>query len=202
MVEYRKLPGWKKINPYTRAEIILVSEGVKPGATSGDFNEELLISTLERLDIYHTEPERIESKGKVKITVTYAKLKSDFDAVTYEEGKGVEKHDVDEGHRALGKFYGYPKCCVDQYVEDKKNSRTSRFVEKMKELIEKEGEYPEELEYLVPSMTPCDPKCPDTLKTLRTWKETLEKHDPDAAKALRRFNKKWLEEYLEKNLSK
>jgi hypothetical protein len=196
MVEYRKLPGWKKINPYTRAEIILVNEGVKPAACSGDFNEELLIKTLERLELYHTGVEHRKERGKVKATVDYAKSKSHLDMLDRE----IEDDFV--VMREFGKFYGYPECCVDQYVKDKKNSQNSGFVEKMKELVEKEGKYPEELEYLVPSMTPCDPKCPNALKTLGKWKETLEKYDPDAAKALRKFNKKWLDKYLEKNLSK
>jgi hypothetical protein len=194
VVDYKKLPGWKKLNPITRAEIILVNEGLKPGATSWDPNEELLIKTLERLDIYHGPVKYGQDKVA---TVDYAKQKPHFDML---EKLDEEVKDIESEIRFWGKFYGYDKykeCCVEKFATDKKHFKTG-FPKQVRDLVKKEGKYPEELEYLVPSLTPCEPKCPYVLKILREWKEVLEKHDPDAAEALREYNKERMDGIIKK----
>jgi len=30
----------------------------------------------------------------------------------------------------LGEFYGYPKCCIDSFIDDTKRTRTQRYVHK------------------------------------------------------------------------
>ena len=74
-------------------------------------------------------------------------------------------------------------------------------IEAVQALLEGEP-IPEEFLYLMPSQTPCSIHCQKSKELLKKWKETLERYDPEAAKALRNFNErnimKTFKEYVKK----
>lgn len=192
-----KSEDWKKIDPLTRAEVLLVAEGLKPATTTGDLVSTYypLLSCLKQLGLKHEEP--IFRKGP------YTKI-PEYVITVYKGDKTIEELNrrlldpslnTKQVWRAYGEAYGYQDCCITRYsnaeiqAPNKKSIEHVVFDKELEDLKEAGKEYPDVLDYRVPSMTPCSVYCEKTLKLLGSWKEALEKHDPEAAEALKMFNK-------------
>jgi len=182
---------WRSIDPFLRAELLLVIEDVKPGAfIAGDwgpFQRIIRESDLEctsrssQYDIHlHAcvaAPERLREFFRDKLQPLTNKTVADI-------------------HRIDGKFLGYPQCCVKEYSHQsmirpfgaKKSDTKHPFRRELGAMIAEHGSYPAVFDYRPPAFTPCSAHCDDAIATLNTWKDALERNDPDAARALVEFN--------------
>jgi len=39
-------------------------------------------------------------------------------------------NNIKEWYRLLGKYYGYPKCCIDIFILEKKRTRIQRYIDR------------------------------------------------------------------------
>jgi hypothetical protein len=186
-----KSQEWKNLNPLDRASILLVSEGVKPGTTIGSRNRPELENVLKRLGLHHLPPK----KSKKNYTYTIAK-----DDKTLSD---LIRNDIDlrvngrQMTKIRGRFYGFPECCIDNFAGskiylDKDISKMPvwiSFRDILKQYKAKNGSYPEQHDYRVPGMVPCDVECKNALSLLNEFKKALNKYDEAAAETLKTFNK-------------
>lgn len=181
---------WKELCPLTRADIILVAEGVKPATTTGDDIDTYfpMLKCLENLQLKYTE---LKFSKKDEYVLTIYKDEKIIDNLNR---KLLDPNlNIKQVWRANGEAYGYEDCCITRYSNaeiQKPNEKSIDYVvffKEMEDLKKENKNYPEALDYRI--STPCSVNCEKTLKLLGTWKETLEKHDPEAAEALKSFNK-------------
>lgn len=181
---------WKALDPLDRACILLVAEGVKPGATFGSEHRGGVERVLEELRLPYLPPEWD------RYDYTYTAARDDKTLSDY-LGKLLKINlNQRQAHRAHGIFYGYPECCIDKYVSSfleygKGCQRKSNvpFNNLLKEYERLNGSYPEELDYRIPVMVPCKVDCGDALKVLRKYRDVLLEYDSEAAEELKLFNK-------------
>ncbi|MDP2668369.1 MAG: hypothetical protein Q8P07_00850 [bacterium] len=188
--EIYKSPEWKDLNPVSRAELLLVAEGVRPGTFSGDFQSFKKFAEMMGLEaVLNSDPLDINPVYKIAAPEM---IKKHFQEVL----SLPENASPYEFWRINGKFLGYPECDIEEYMNPVKNMEErkkmpediSNFDFEIKKMIKKGEKYPEEFDYAAPAYTPCGARCENAIKMLKTWKETLEAADPEAAKALKMFN--------------
>ncbi len=188
--EFYASSEWKGLDPLTRACILLVSEGLKPGSTFGSTYRVGVESILDKLRIPYLAP------YWHKYDYVYTVGRNDKTLSDYIGNLLDENLTSRQAHRAHGTFYGIPECCIDEYVGAKvlngKNqgrSRPASFDELLSQYETENGSYPEELDYRIPGTRPCKVDCGNTLKVLREYRDVLLSHDSEAAEELRGFNK-------------
>ncbi len=196
-IRLRKMPKkdiyrgkeWKELDPLRRGLILLVSEGVKPGATFRSKYRVELERVLEKLQLPYLSPAWDEDR--------YIYTVARDDKIILEYFGWLLNKDLTpkQFHRANGFFYGIPECCIDEFVgtsllSEKDTRRRVGFDDLLKEYEVVNGKYPEELDYRVPGVTPCEVDCDNMLKLCRTYKDVLLRYDNDAAEELRLFNKR------------
>ena len=181
---------WSKLDPLRRALILLVSEGVKPGATFGLRYRVGLERVLEKLRLPYLSPEWDKNR------YFYTIAKDDKTLLKY-VGQVLDK-DITErqAHQIYGIFYGIPECCIDKYVgafivnENFFYKRGKVFFDDLlKEYQRLNGGYPDELDYRIPGITPCKVDCDNMLKVCRQYRDVLLQYDREAVEELRLFNK-------------
>lgn len=184
---------WKQLDSVDRAQLLLVAEGVKPGAIiGGDFtNFKNVVKKMGLVATLNTHPFILYPVYTVstpqRISEYYRKVLSVPEGITPEEF-----------HRINGEFLGYPPCCIEEYIKPQNNLEARKKYSPSKvisnvdfevaQLLEKGKIYSEELDFCPPAFTPCSAYCPRALEILRTWKEILELADLEAAKELQIFN--------------
>jgi len=179
---------WNRIDPLERADILLVSEGVKPGATFGVKYRTNTEKVLEKLKLPYLPPRWHKSRYSYHIAMSDKTLESYL-------GKLMDKNlTLQQAHRAHGQFYGYPDCCIDAYVTPQiitnRNYRPRKnvfFSHVLKEYEKTNGSYPEALDYRIG--VPCSVECPEALKQSECYRDVLLEHDKEAAEELKLFNK-------------
>lgn len=193
--EIYRSPEWKALPKLDRAQLLLVAEGVKPGAIiGGDFtNFQKIIEQIELDTHLNTEPLDLEPVYEVASPAVLAQRYHELVSLP-------EKTPDEEYHRINGRFLGYPACCTEEYITPTKNRETirkqygkkhremSNFDYEAGQLIKTGQPYPEELDYRPPTYTPCRATCPNALAKLKKWQLVLEQADPEAARWLQRFN--------------
>jgi hypothetical protein len=189
---------WLSLDAQSRAELLLVIECVKRGATTSLALDPFLRVIRQTPLAYR----KIRKKGKE----TTLRIGPPHILQQYEQTMDDAKSRDDE-HRASGWFHNYPECCIEQYIspptaQDRK-ARTSRyrfrswrFGREMEQKILAEGTYPDVFNYRPPAFTPCSIDCEDATTLLQGWKDLLELHDKAAAGALVAFNKQHMPEKL------
>ncbi len=194
--EVYKSPEWKSLDPIDRAQLLLVTEGARPGAIiGGDFTSFQKI--VEKMDLAtHLNSEDWE------LGPVYEVARPEILSQRYRELVSLsEKTPAEEFHRFNGRFLGYPSCCTEEYINPTKNrgkiikqygakgqEKIPNVTYEVSQLIEQGQQYPKELDYCPPTYTPCSATCPNALATLRKWKQLLEYADPEAAEQLKQFN--------------
>lgn len=91
----------------------------------------------------------------------------------------------------IGRFLGYPECCIREYVAPitlELDGWKSRFHKELDKLRREGKDRPPELYYAPAQFIPCGVYCPSAIKILGIWGEMMEKYDPVAAEELRRLN--------------
>lgn len=188
-----KSPEWQQLNEIDRAQLMLVAEGVKPGTTiGGDFtNFPKILDQLGLTSTLDTNPLLLEPG----YTVAKPEVLSQY---LREILSAPENADYTIFHKIVGKFLGYPECCTEEYCNPQRNLQErgkkspSKFLsnvdyEQTLE-IDNTGTYPQELDYLPPSFTPCSAHCEAALKQLNQWMRVIKTGDPKAARELQLYN--------------
>ncbi len=172
--------AWKELNLLSRAQLLLVIEGVKRGTIiQGNRNGFLGIlkdAGLEykiNSDPHHLKPAFTVAKKEILEEVAHRKI--------------CLPKDVPSGeyHRINGWMLSYPPCCVEAYI-----SGQSRFDRELSDIIKQTGKYPDVFDYRVPPFTPCNTNCEKAINTLSSWKKAIDKTDKEAAQELVYFNRK------------
>lgn len=173
---------WRSIDPLTRAEILLVSEGVKP-ATRTSENADKYFGFMTCLNYLGINITNVKFKKNEFVLTAYKDIKAFNDYYNSIVKPDLSTFDI---HRANGRFYGYPDCCIDSYV----GLNTGMSVPNQHNLETFDEQMPqrEVLSYRVPSMTPCEPICKNALDLLAKYRDVLVGCDIEAARALRSFN--------------
>lgn len=203
-----KTAYWKVISPIDRAHILLVAERLKPMAYTYFTDLKSVKDYLSKeLNIWVTE-----ARGKIAWFPTETRLylpnkvyticgsENSFRFIQALWQSPNQSYDCNYE----GKLLGYPSCCRKEYIMptyQKKNNdwiikllgqQPSNFmIESVRKILEGK-EIPEEFLYLMPSQTPCSIECKKSIRLLRKWKKILYKYDPEAAEALKGFNKRSL----------
>jgi len=191
--EIYQSPEWMTLDPISRAQLMLVAEGLKPGTMiHGNFTSfERIVKQMNLEMSLNTDPYVLEPA----FTVATAKAMSEW---LRQEIMMGEKPSRAECHRSNGELLGYPKCCTEEYIRPMKNiaerkqyspkKLISNFEFELEQMLSRGESYPEELDFCPPPFTPCSATCPEARQVLRRWKHILEIADPIAAQELREFN--------------
>lgn len=195
MTDLYKTDEWKSLSWIDRAQLLLVMEGLKRGTTIEGSSKLIDIAKKAGLEckvrgskydlfpvIDVARPEVLAEEARAMLTAPQNADKKCFDLIN-------------------GRFYGYPQCCVEEYVRkptkeeiqaarNGQRNMSYRFGRELTEQMAEGEKYPEVLDYRVPSFTPCSVNCQNSTEILANWKNALETLDPDAAEQLKAFNKK------------
>jgi hypothetical protein len=187
-----KTKEWKKIRELSRAQLLLVVEGLKRGTIiDGDtqgFDEVIQQAGLTA---------RLNSAPGSKRRVVRVATREDLDR--YDELSTAPTNDINDFHKINAWFLGYPDCCLEEYIaprtgeqaqakEKREHGMTYTFGQEIIAIRVEGGEYHPSFNYRPPSFTPCSTKCDTAINLLHSWKEALETNDPKAAAALVGFN--------------
>lgn len=194
-------PAWRSLRPIiNRAQLLLVIEGVKRGARiTLNYGEAETILAENGLDCLRDTTRWISASPHYGLLVHYEAIAKPKVLDEYIERANQQEERQADGfyHRLNGWLLGYPACCIEEYIKpavSKEKSvsgqRLVRFAKELKDVISATGSYPEELNYRPPSFTPCSIACEQASPLLKSWQEALERLDPEAATALKDFNRK------------
>ncbi len=196
---------WKELNFLNRACILLVSEGLKPGASI--FSTENIESVLKKLKLpykrhdwiklYYKCPGGTELSHKFPDGEYYYDImKSHTTSIWYSFMKLCSRYIWIDAIKVDGLFHGYPKCCVDKFTKKsilhigktrKEDVFQTHNLQNLLTLLDEN--YPDELDYTVFRHIPCRVYCGNTLGLYKKYKDVLLKYDKEAAEELKRFNK-------------
>ena len=191
--EVYQSPEWQKLDSVSRAQLLLVAEGLKPGTIiHGNFTSfQEICGRLGLAGSLNTDPMLLQPIYRVAPEETLLKHERALLTLPEKIPRGAY-------HRINGEFLGYPSCCVEEYIKPQKNlearkkSSPKQFVSNVdfeaKQIIGRGEPYPEELDFCPPSFTPCSARCENALAVLKKWKTVLEKADPEAARDMQSFN--------------
>lgn len=186
--DFYRSKEWKSVNPLARATILLVSEGKKPGCTFASDYRVDVEKVMDKLGLSYFEPRWFNNR------YIYTASKDDNALLKY-IGKSLDKHFTSsQAHKTAGEFYGFPECCVDNFVEGKLHydrygkDKNNNFGDMLKIYIKSHGGYPEELDYRM--MVPCAVDCKEALKVTGGYRDVLLEYDEEAASALRLMNQR------------
>lgn len=184
-------PSWKSIDPLSRAQLVLVFEGLKPATiTSGDY------FTLPRIAQAHGLTATLTSPPTARYPAWLVADPDAFNTNIREEIGTMPtgtRRDAELFWHQTGRLLGYPECCIDEYSRERHpDEQPPLHYQLARDLAryEREGlSVPEVLDYRPPAFTPCSIECPSALETLATWSDAMRTFDPEAAEALATFNK-------------
>lgn len=160
----------RRLFPLDRAQILLVVEGVKTGATAG-------INGISR-----EEAEALLTRLGLAYRISTGAWGPVLDVSRDPRRLGEAR----KSFARQGRFYGYTSCSIKTYLRGK----TKAFYVQLLDALKSGKGYPDEFNYLMPSQTPCSLECKNCRPLLRTWREVLLANDPEAAAALREFNRR------------
>lgn len=130
--ELYETENWKKLDPLSRAEILLVLEGLKPGVIFPGMIEKDVV-TLAQENNLRVEYLRIDGFGDFTVIGEERAMNEYCDKI------GKIKNSRIQLHRLNGALLGYPRCCVDEYIHNRKN--------KLWRLLASSGHYISNVEY-------------------------------------------------------
>lgn len=197
---------WKSLPVMERAYLLPTMEGIRKGCLVNTKN----ISNISDLEYclnekglkYHKEDNNyFVSKNKTLLEKVVKKWESAYIAKSFQ---GIDK-DIDkivkgieeEYHRVIGKFFGYPDCCIKHFTKAtlKGTFATREWHKKAgKALLEKK--YNKLFDYVFHA--PCGLECEESLKVARKIKKCLESYDFEAAESFRKSNRHHVERAAKK----
>lgn len=195
MVSIYETEEWKSLPVKERYCLLPTLEDIRPGGLvniSKDKSYGLEYCLSEKGFKYCNKNNLwLISKDEIFLEETFRKWESFLIANAH---KGIDK-DIDdvvkeigiEYHMAMGKFLGYPDCCVNQFIDSTiKGLLSGRKWEKKAGKALLEGNYDLLFDYTL--HVPCGISCEESLKIGEKIKNCLEAYDKEAAEHLRKFN--------------
>ena len=195
-------PEWKSLDKIDRAQLLLVLEGLKRGTIiSGNWTS--FMDILEKTGlVYKLNTNQHRLNPVVMVARPENLLEYNRRVLTLPENSSR-----DDFHEIAGWFLGYPTCCTDEYLKERtpeqmkadengKRHLSYRLGQELDAAIKNGGTYPDVLDYRPPSFTPCTINCPEATKVLASWKEAIDRLDPEAGKELVYFNRRSFPERL------
>lgn len=187
--------NWKSLDKVSRAQLLLVIEGLKRG-TIIEGNWTSFMDVIKKTGLEY----KLNTDNYSLYPVFNVAAPGVLGEASYRFLTLPDKLQGGEYHRINGWMLSYPECCTDEYVKkispDEKVSRVNgqrhmsyRFGRELTELIRSEWDYPDVFDYTPPSFTPCSVNCVEARAVLRSWKEAINILDPEAAKELVYFNR-------------
>lgn len=188
---------WKSLPPTERVYLLPTIEDIRPGCL---VNTKRIskISDLEYclnqkgLKSYKNGNSWLVSKNETLLEEAARKWESFSIAQSH---YGIDK-EVDEivkqiekdYHKFIGKFFGYPKCCIKNFTKTDLKGRfpNRKWYKKAGKALLKE-KYNNLFDYVL--HIPCGPGCKKSLELAEKIKECLETHDLEAAETLRKTNR-------------
>ena len=103
--------------------------------------------------------------------------------------------------RRLGELLGYPRCCIERFIQDRAGATSveERAADQIKRL-KREGKDPEPYSYPLTDFFPCYPTCPEAKKWGESMHRTLAQVLPEAGEHYRKLlytNSLLVEQYPE-----
>lgn len=172
--EFYQSREWKDFNPFNRALILLVNEGVKPGISVG-FTQGI-DDILDRLKLDYVV--RVHRDLWLYYISKDRKVLSDFSSFK------IKKNEISDIDVIQGRFYGYPGCCIEEFAKTSLSQRKTRpRVDLREEYRIRNLEYPPELDYKM--WVPCKFDCQETIILSGKYRDVLCEYDKEAADMLR-----------------
>ena len=186
---------WQALPSLDRAQLLLVAEGLKPGAIiGGNFTGfQKIVGRLGLVTHLNSRP------GELNPVYEVATQKA-MDAYYNELVNMPEEAPQSNIHLINGRFLGYPACCTEEYIKPQKNRDAvireypdthediPNIEYEVRKIIQQGGSYPAELDAAPPTFTPCSVTCPHALARLKKWSVALLTADPEAARDLQLFH--------------
>lgn len=186
---------WRSLDEISRAQLLLVIEGLKKGTIIGG-NWTSFLNVLKETGLdYQLNTNRYQLNPVMRVARPEELQKLNYEPLILPNDANGKDY-----HRIMGDFLSYPKCCTEEYVSDSvpeerqarregKLHLTYKFGRELTDLIEKENKYPDVFDYRPPSFTPCGIGCEDSIKLLSGWKNAVETNDPKAGYEIVLFNR-------------
>lgn len=188
-----KTENWKKLDPLDRAEILLVLEGLKPGIIFPEIIGGDVIALAQENNL-RVEYLHIDGFGDFTV-IGEQKAIDEY----REKVKTIKKSRI-QLHKLNGHMLGYPRCCVDEYIHNRKNrifrllASPRQYISNLEqELISwwdkaEKDMFPENILLCPPAFKPCSLSCKESQEKLSAWTGVLRAWDYEAYVALRCFN--------------
>ena len=190
-------PFWKRIDPLSRAQLLLVFEGLKPATIiHGDY------LTLPRITEAHGLTALLTSPPTRRHPAWLVADPSALSESLREEIASIPtgtRRDTEAFWRSQGRLLGYPQCCIEEYSRERhaweQPPLDYQFARDLARYEKEVLPVPDAFNYRPPSFTPCSIECPRALETLESWTDAIRTFDPDAGEVLTSFNKQsWYQE--------
>lgn len=191
---------WKSLPVKERYCLLPTLEDIKPGGLvnlSKDKSYGLEYCLSEKGFKYCNKNNLwLISKDEIFLEETFRKWEDFWIANAH---KGIDK-DIDdvvkeieiEYHMAMGKFFGYPECCVKTFIKSlDENLLPAREWHKKAGMALLKEDYNNLFDYKL--HVPCGLECKCTLKIAEEIKKCLETYDLEVAEHLRKFNRDSIE---------
>lgn len=206
---------WLSSDHIDRAQLLLVIEGLKDGTTINWDNQNLLekiklekglaFQKVKNFNLYDVAKSQKllddwnkNLKANQKPFYDFLELHglkvgmflNDIKDKKIKEGLNQVSQKCElNSYRIRGVFYGYPKCCIDEYIIYKSNPDTlHKFNSQLEELLDKKEQYNPILKYTPPSFTPCDINCSEAISMLTGYKAALDRLDAKASNVYKVWN--------------
>jgi len=189
---------WKSIPVRERYCLLPTMEDVRPGALVKVENPQIkaleyclqekgMKSYREKDRLWFVSKNENLLEDIAKKSMSHSKTKSSY-PISEEEK---------EYHTSIGKFFGYPKCCVKTFVKSLDNKLLPlREWRKKAGMVLLKGDYNNLFDYTL--HVPCGLECKGTTKIAEEIKKCLENYDKKAAEHLRKFNRDSIERAAKK----
>ena len=183
---------WKNLHPLIRADLATIVEGSRKGA-----NIELF--KLERQSAsFFLEQKNSLDKWLKYSGFEYTNRRDDY----YISSDKDLLYELSKGEIKPGEFLGYPECCIKnfeegckKYLEGKGKGPAVNFWLQAKKEKEK-GELEPMLEYVL--HMPCSTKCISSIEYTGLQVEAIKEKNTEAAKALREYNLRLMENFAKR----
>lgn len=183
---------WKEIDGIDRAQLLLVIEGLKRG-TIIDGDTKGFDKVIQRAGL----TARLNSPPGSKRRAVRVATKEDLDR--YDAMMKEPENSINDLHEIDAWFLSYPDCDLKAYIaprtkeqiqarQNREHGMTYTFGQEMITLKENGEVYHPSFDYRPPSFTPCSTKCETAIELLSSWKDAIQRNDPEAAKAIVKFN--------------
>lgn len=167
--------GFRSLDPYLRAQLILVREGVKSGAELDEQDQDCCSKEIDHI------------LKDLRLNFTKSRWRKRFCYRVSLEPSVLDVRQKDKSDQMFAvRVFGYPSCCARRYQAiynryDKTRKEGQTPAEVFARQQEALGRVPKENLWI--DFFPCHPLCREAASKGRTYRTILEKYDREAARA-------------------